>query len=93
MLPVGAFYFYQAHVGRTVLPRWPIWALLFYSVLHNVSELRRACFRQARVTQAVILPGALFHAEAFAISPCAAVPLNPTCACSHIGVLRLRGFV
>ena len=49
MLPVGALCFYQAHFGRTVLPKWPFWAHLFYSVFYSVSEFGRACFRQARV--------------------------------------------
>ena len=47
MLLVGALCFYQAHFGRTMLPKWPFWAHLFYSVFHSVSELGRACFRQA----------------------------------------------
>ena len=34
MLLVGALYFYQADVGRTVLPKWPLWANLFYSVFN-----------------------------------------------------------
>ena len=29
MLPVGALCFYQAYFGRTVLPKWPLWAHLF----------------------------------------------------------------
>ena len=60
MFPVGALCFYQAHFGRTVLPNWPLWPHLFYSVFYSVSELRRACFRQARVARAVLPPGALF---------------------------------
>ena len=40
----GIVLFYQAHFGRTVLPRWPLWAHLFYSVVDSVSEIRRACF-------------------------------------------------
>ena len=71
MLPVRALCFYQAHFGRTVLPKWPFRAHLFYSVFYSVSELRRACFRQARVAQAVLLPSALFRARAFAPPPCA----------------------
>ena len=55
MLPVGALCFYQAHFGGggggTVLPKWPLWAHLFYSVFHSVSEFRRACFHQARVAR------------------------------------------
>ena len=35
MLPVGALCFYQAHVGRTVLPKWPIWAHLFCSAFYK----------------------------------------------------------
>ena len=38
MLPVGALCFYQAHFGRTVLPKWPFWAHLFHSVFYSVSE-------------------------------------------------------
>ena len=49
MLPVGALCFYQAHFGRAVLPKCPFWKHLFYSVFYTVSELGRACFRQARV--------------------------------------------
>ena len=71
MLPVGALCFYQAHFGRTVLSKWPFWAHLFYSVFYSVSELRRACFRQARVARAVLPPGALFRAGPFALPPCA----------------------
>ena len=36
MLPVGALCFYQAHLGRTVLPKWPFWTHLFYSVFYSV---------------------------------------------------------
>ena len=71
MLPVGALCFYQAHFGRTVLPKWPFWAHLFYSVFYSVSEFGRACFRQARVAWAMLPPGALFRAGAFAFLPCA----------------------
>ena len=71
MLPVEAVYFYHAHVGRTVLPTCPFWAHPFYSVFYIVSELGRACFRQARVAQAMLPPGALFHAETFGLPPCA----------------------
>ena len=39
-------------VGCTVVPKWPIWAHLCYSVFYSVSELG---------TQAVLPPGALFH--------------------------------
>ena len=69
MLPVGASCFYQAPFGRTVLPKWPLWAHLFYSVFYSVSELRRACFRQARVARAVLPPSALFRAGALALPP------------------------
>ena len=75
MLPVAA------HFGRTVLPKWPLWAYLFYPVFYSVSELKRACFRRARVARAVLLPGALFRAGAFAFHPRAP---NPTCARSRI---------
>ena len=69
MRPVGALCFYQAHFGRTVLPKWPLWVYLFYSVFYSVSELRIACFRQAHVAGAVLPPGALFRTRAFALPP------------------------
>ena len=81
MLPVGALCFCQAHFGRTVLPKWPLWAHLFYAVFYNISELRRACFRQARVARAVLPPGALFRARAFALPPCA-----PKSQLPHLGL-------
>ena len=89
MLPVGALYFYHAHVGRTMFPNWPFWAHFFYSVSNRFQSLRG----QTRVAQAVLLPGALFHAETFvscrSLCACPHVPPNPTCACSRIcGFLR-----
>ena len=60
LLP-GAFW---AHV----LPNWPLWAHLFYSPSYSVSELRRACFRQALVARAMLPPSALFRAMAFALT-------------------------
>ena len=82
MLPVGALCFYQAHFGRTVLPKWPLWAHLFHSVFYNVSELRRACFCQARVARAVLLP--VVRAGAFALPPCA--PKSHMRPLPHLGV-------
>ena len=38
MLLVGALCW--RIMGRTVLPKWPLWAHLFYSGFYNVSELR-----------------------------------------------------
>ena len=49
--------------------------------LHSVSELRRACFRQVRVTQAALPPRALFHTEAFALPPRA-----PSSHIPHLGL-------
>ena len=46
--------------------------------IYSVSELRRPCFRQTLVAQAVLLPSDLFHAETFAFPPCPQVPLVPT---------------
>ena len=74
MLPVGALRFYQAHFGRTMLPKWPLWAHLFYPVLYSVSELRRVCFRQARVARAAC----------FVQGPLPFLPPNPTCGRPHI---------
>ena len=67
MPPVGALHFYQAHFGRTVLPKWPFWAHLSSSVFYSVSELRRECFHQARVARAVLPLGTLFRAGSFAL--------------------------
>ena len=90
MLPVGALCFYQAHFGRTVLPKWPLSAHLFYSVFYSVSELGRVCFRQARVARAALPPSVLFPARAFTFLP---VPPDPTCAHSHIwGFPTLRSW-
>ena len=44
---------------------------------------RRACFRQTRVAQAVLLPGALFHAGTFAFPPRA--PRSHMCPLPHLG--------
>ena len=69
MLPVGAWYFYQAHSEPTVLPEWPNWAHLFCSVFASVSELRGHASAR-RVLHKPAPPGALFHAETFALLPC-----------------------
>ena len=66
-----------------MLPEWPRWAHLLYSVYYSVSDLRRGCFRQARVAQPVLLPSALFRAGAFALPPCA--PKSHMCPLSHFG--------
>ena len=50
-------------------------------VFYSISELRRACSRQARVARAVLPTGALFRARGLCASPC---PTSPTCARSHI---------
>ena len=60
-------------------------------MFHSVSEFRRACFRQARFARAVLLPGALFRAGAFALPPCA--PKSHIWPLPHLGVsefCRLR---
>ena len=90
MLSVGAMCYYQAHFGRTVLPKWPLWAHLFYSVVYSVSELRRACFRQARVARAVLPPSVLFGAGAFALPPCS--PKSHMRLLPHLGV-SVQGWV
>ena len=50
--------------------------------IYSVSELRRACFRQARVAQAVLPPGALFQASASAFPLCA--PKSHMCPLPHL---------
>ena len=83
----GRIVLHQAHFGRTVLPKWP---LLSYSVFsYSVSELRRACFRQARVAQAVLLQVTLFHAGAFALPFCD--PKSHMCPLPHLGLSDNRG--
>ena len=66
-----------------VLPKWPLWAHLFYSVFYSVSELGRACFRQAHVARAVLPPNKMFRARAFALPPCA--PKSHMCPVPHLG--------
>ena len=76
--------FEVAAIRVTKLSKWPLWAHLLYSVSYNVSELRRACFRQARVTRAVLPPGALFRARPFALPPGA--PRSHMRPLPHLGV-------
>ena len=81
MLPVGTLCFYQAHFGRTMLPKWPLWAHLFYFVFTVFQSLGghaaakrvspEPCFRQAHC----------FVQRPLRFLP---VPPNPTCARSHI---------
>ena len=47
-------------------------------------RFRRACFRQARGTRAVLPTSELFCAGAFALPPCA--PKSHTCPLPHVGV-------
>ena len=44
--------FYLAHVGSIVLPRWTTQAHIFDLSFYCASELKKACFRQARVARA-----------------------------------------
>ena len=78
----------NASAGRMALLPGALWAhdaskmaILGASRLLCLLQLRRACFRQARVAQAVLLPGTLFRVGAFALPPFAS---NLTCARSHI---------
>ena len=62
--------------------------------IYSVSEFWRACFRQARVARAVLPPGALFRARAFALPPRPQIPHAPTPTFGGItekGGLSLRG--
>ena len=86
MLPVGALCFYQAHFGRTVLPKWPLWAHLFYSVVYSVSELRRTCFRQARVAREVRPPGYIVSCRGVSAFPPCAPPTSQMRPLPHLGV-------
>ena len=53
------------------------------SNIYSVSELRRACFRQARVAQAMLPPSGLFHAATFALPPRA--HKSHLCPLPHVG--------
>ena len=76
--PVGALCFYQAHFGRTVLPEWPLWAHLLCSVFCSVSELRRACFRQARVAMRRASARRIFSCRGLSASSlCPQIPHAP----------------
>ena len=81
LLP-GAFWAHgtskMATLGASLLP-----------VFYRVSELRRACFRQARVARAVLPPGALLRAGAFALILCA--PKSHMRPPPHLGVSDKRG--
>ena len=72
MLPVGALCFHQAHFGRTVLPKWPFWAHLFYSVFHSVF----------RVWEDMLPPGAcrMSHASARRIVSCRGLCASSLCS-------------
>ena len=48
--------------------------LLCVVLCSEALELRKVCFRQARVAQAVLPTGALFHPETFAFPPCPPPP-------------------
>ena len=86
------FVFLPCAFWAHVLPKWPLWAHLFYSVLYSVSGLRRACFRQARVAQTVLPSGALFRAADFqggsTRHPCA--PKSHMCPLPHLGLSNLN---
>ena len=74
--PVG-FRGSNASGGRVVLLPGAFWehgASKMATLGASLPELRRACFLQARVARAVLLPGALFRSGAFA--PSLAVPSN-----------------
>ena len=61
MLPVGALCLYQAHFGRTVLPKWPLWAHLFCSVFYWECKYLMycifSCSEAPRLRQTVTVPG------------------------------------
>ena len=73
MLPLGAWCFHQAHFGRTMLPKWPLWAHLFpcllqcFSVSNFESLGGHASARGACRTGRALPPGALLHAGACAL--------------------------
>ena len=63
MLLVGALCFYPAHFGRH-------FGRISSTLILQCLELRRTCFCQAHVARAVLPPGAMFRAWAFALPPC-----------------------
>ena len=89
MLPVGALCFYQVHFGRTVLPKWPLWAHFFYSVFAVSPSLERACFRQACLTSRASARRIVLCSGVCIFFP---VPPNPTCDRSHIFGLRFSDY-
>ena len=82
MLLVGALCFYQAHFGRTVLPNrfGRISSTLYVTVFQSLGGHTSA----RRVAQAMLPPGALFHAGAFALPPCA--PKSHMRPLPHLGL-------
>ena len=77
---------YQAHVGRTVLPKWPLWAHLFYSVF-TVLQNSGGYMLPPHVAQAVLLPDAWSLAETFALPLC--TPKSHLCPLPHLGLSDL----
>ena len=70
MLPVGALCFYQAHFGRTVLPKWPLWRISstpYFTVSQSL-----AGHASARGVSHELL-----RAGAFALPPCPQIPHAP----------------
>ena len=57
-----------------VLPKWPLWAHLFYSIFYSVSELRRAWPGACRTS----------HASARRIVSCGGLALPPCAPKSHM---------
>ena len=65
MLLPGAFWAHGAPNMITLDASLPL------CVFYSVAELRKACFRQARIARAVLPPGARLPGRAFALHPCA----------------------
>ena len=67
-----------------VLPKWPIWAHLSYSGSYNVSEPRKAFFRQAGVALLCFRRAHRFTPKPLHFPPC--TPESQVCALPHFGL-------
>ena len=80
-----ALCFYQAYFGRTVLPKWPLWAHLFYSVYFTAFQSSGGHASARRVSH----KPCFCQAHCFMQAPLRFLPVppNPTCAAKSKGCL------
>ena len=75
MLPVCASYFYWQHVGRIVLPKWPIWRHLFYPAFYCCFSAQEGMLPPGACRMSVLPPGVLHHKNPCNSSPAPQIPL------------------